>query len=50
MLSRHNYLSFNAMKYHMKLKSLTKLNKNAYKKIKFTFILIDFCIKLSTGF
>ena len=38
------YLSFNVIKYYIKLERLMKINKNAYKKI--TPILIDFYIKL----
>ena len=42
--SKEKYLSFDIIKYHIKLERLTTLNKNAYKKIILIsiFILIDF--------
>ena len=40
----HKYLSFKSIKYPIKLEKLTKLNKNAYKKI--TLIFIDFYTRL----
>ena len=45
-LTWYKYLGFNTIKYYIKLQRLTKLNKNAYKKIALIFILIDYYIKL----
>ena len=45
--SGKKYLSFTGKKYFIQLERLTKLNKNAYEKIKL--ILIDLYIKLNIG-
>ena len=45
-----NYLSFNVMKYYIKLERRTKFNENVYKNIIIIFYFIDFYIKLYIGF
>ena len=37
-LSERKYLSFNVIKYHIKLETLSKLNNNAYQKNTLLFI------------